>query len=82
MIYVYNFVCKKKDVEHRGKDKLLELAHRTVFARNCSATELETLALVIIFEPTGKYQVPKSEFITYFDCHALAATYGQRIFLV
>lgn len=62
-----------KYVEHRGKDKLLELVHRILFARNCSATELETLALVIAFEPTGNYEVPKSEFRTYFDCRALAA---------
>ena len=60
---------------------MLELVHRILFARNCSATELETLPLVIAFEPTGKYQVPKSEFRTYFDIRALAALYGQRIFL-
>ena len=73
---------QEKYVEHRGKDKLLELAHRTVFARNRSATELETLTLVIAFKTTGKYQIPKSEFGTYFDCHALAAPYGQSIFWV
>jgi len=71
---------QEKYVEHRGKDKLLELVHRILFATNRSATELETLALVIAFEPTGKYQVPKSEFGTYFDCRVLAAPYGKNIF--
>ena len=69
----------EQHVEHRRKDKLLELVHRMLFARDCSAKELETLTLVIAFEPTGKYQVPKSEFGT-FGCHALAAAYGQCIF--
>jgi len=71
---------QEKYLENREMDKLLELVHRKLFARDCSVTELETLALVIAFEPTRKYQVPKSEFGTYFDCHALAATYGQSIF--
>jgi len=71
---------QEKYLEHREKDKLLELVRSKLFARNCSVTELETLALVKAFEPTEKYQVPKSEFGTYFDCHALASTYGQSIF--
>jgi hypothetical protein len=48
-------LCARKIRGTQRKDKLLELVHRILFARNCSAKELETLALVIAFEPTGKY---------------------------
>jgi hypothetical protein len=68
----------EKYVEHR-KDKLFELFHGILFARNCSPTELDTSVLVIALEPTEMYKVPKSEFSTYFDSRALAAAYGQRI---
>jgi hypothetical protein len=46
-------LCARK-IRGAQKEKLLEIAHRILFAKNCSATELETLTLVIAFEPTWK----------------------------